>query len=194
MSKSFAKYLSFYLFTLLLVVVAGSPAMAQSGGGAIGGSVTDSTGALIPNATITATNQGTGGKNTTHTTGAGLYSIQDLPIGTYTVTVSATGFQTKTSTGVLVQVNNTTGLNVSLGSGTVNEVITVDASGELLQTQSSDISGNVSNKQIEDLPLSLAAGIGGLRSPETFVFCCPAPPVLAAVLQETPAMAPSFRD
>ncbi|GGG78679.1 carboxypeptidase regulatory-like domain-containing protein [Edaphobacter dinghuensis] len=173
MSKSFVKYLCVSLFTLLLIAVAGSPMLAQSVRGAIGGSVTDSTGAVIPNATITATNQETGGKTTSHTTGAGVYSFQDLPIGTYTVTVSAEGFQTKTNTGVLVQVNNTTGLNVSLSSGAVNQVVTVDASGELLQTESSDISGNVSNKQIEDLPLSLAAGIGGLRSPETFVFLLP---------------------
>ena len=89
------------------------------------------------------------------------------------MTVTAPGFTTNTSTGVLVQVNNTTALNISLASGAVTEVVTVDASGNLLQTESSDISGVVSNRQIEDLPLSLASGIGGLRSPETFVFLLP---------------------
>ncbi|WP_182277056.1 carboxypeptidase-like regulatory domain-containing protein [Granulicella sp. 5B5] len=161
------------LFSFLLVVIATVPVMAQSVRGAIGGSVTDTTGALIPNATITATNQDTGGKNTTHSTGAGVYSFPDLPIGPYTVTVSANGFQTKTSTGVLVTVNSTIALNVSLGSGPVNEVVTVDASGLQLQTESSDIGGTISNKQVEDLPLSLASGVGGLRSPETFVFLIP---------------------
>ena len=82
--------------------------VAQSVRGAISGSVTDPSGALIPNATVTATNQGTGSKSVTHTTGAGVYRFPDLPIGTYTVTATAPGFATKTSTGVLVQVNSTT--------------------------------------------------------------------------------------
>jgi hypothetical protein len=173
MRKPFFKYLSVRLLVLLLIAVAGSPVVAQSVRGAIGGSVTDPTGALIPNATITATNQGTGGKNTTHSTGAGVYNFPDLPIGTYVVTVSADGFQTKTSTGVLVTVNSTIALNVSLSSGSVSEVVTVDASGLQLQTETSDINGTISNKQVEDLPLSLASGVGGLRSPETFVFLIP---------------------
>ena len=90
-------------------------------------------------ATITATSQENGGKSVTHSTGAGVFTFPDLPLGSYTVTVSAQGFQTKTSTGVLVQVNGTTALNVSLGSGAVSESVTVDASGLQLQTESSDI-------------------------------------------------------
>lgn len=161
------------LLAIVSFLLAGSNAIAQSVRGAIAGSVSDPTGALIPNADITATNQATGGKSVTHSTAAGVYRFPDLPLGTYTVTVSAPGFQTKTSTGVLVQVNSTASLNVTLASGAVSEVVTVDASGNLLQTESSDISGTVSSKQIEDLPLSLAQGVGGLRSPESFVFLLP---------------------
>ena len=69
------------------------------------------------------------------------YRFPDLLIGTYTVTATAPGFATNSSTGVLVQVNNTTPLNISLASGAVTEVVTVDASGNLLQTETSDISG-----------------------------------------------------
>ena len=173
MSKAVAKHLFSVVFLFILAICAGTTAVAQTVRGSIGGSVTDPTGALIPNATVTATNQGTGGKNVTHTTGAGVYHFPDLLIGTYTVTATAPGFATNSSTGVLVQVNNTTPLNISLASGAVTEVVTVDASGNLLQTETSDISGVVSNKQIEDLPLSLAAGVGGLRSPESFVFLLP---------------------
>ena len=173
MSKPFAIRLFAGIFLFVLTTYIGTPAVAQTVLGGIAGSVTDPTGALIPNATVTATNQGTGGKSVTHTTTAGVYRFPDLPIGTYTVTVTAPGFTTKTSTGVLIQVNNTTPLNISLASGAVTEVVTVEASGNLLQTESSDIGGVVSNKQIEDLPLSLASGVGGLRSPETFVFLLP---------------------
>ena len=173
MSKSFAKRLLAGFSFFILMAFIGATAVAQTVTGAIGGSVTDPSGALIPNANVTAMNQGTGGKSVTNTTGAGVYHFPDLPIGTYTVTVTAPGFATKTNTGVLVQVNSTTALNISLASGAVTEVVTVDASGNFLQTETSDISGFVSNKQIQDLPLSLAAGIGGLRSPETFVFLLP---------------------
>ncbi len=174
MSKSSATLLFSGIFLFVLTLCVGTTAShAQSVRGAIGGSVTDPTGALIPNAAVTATNQGTGGKSVTHTTGAGVYHFPDLPIGTYTVTATAPGFATQTNTGVLVQVNSTTPLNITLASGSVTEVVTVDASGNLLQTETSDISGVVSNKQIEDLPLSLAAGVGGLRSPESFVFLLP---------------------
>jgi len=173
MSKLPAKHLFSIIFLLTLTVCTTATVVAQSVRGAIGGSVTDPTGALIPNATVSATNQETGGKSVTHTTGAGVYHFPDLPIGTYTVTATAPGFATNSSTGVLVQVNSTTALNISLASGAVTEVVTVDASGNLLQTETSDISGIVSNKQIEDLPLSLASGVGGLRSPETFVFLLP---------------------
>src|ERR1700744_672384 len=173
MSKSFAIRLFACIFLFVLTTYIGTPAVAQTVLGGIAGSVTDPTGALIPNATVTATNQGPGGKSVTPTPTAGVYRFPDLPIGTYTVTATAPGFATKTSTGVLIQVNNTTPLNISLASGAVTEVVTVEASGNLLQTESSDISGTISNKQIEDLPLALAAGIGGMRSPETFVFLLP---------------------
>jgi len=146
---------------------------AQSARGALAGSVTDSTGAVIPNAVIDATNQTNGGKNETKSNSVGSYRFPDLPIGVYTVVVKAPGFATTTNSGVQVQINSTSALNVSLNAGGVSDVVNVDASGLRLETESSDISGTISNKQIEDLPLSLLQGVGGLRSPETFVFLVP---------------------
>jgi len=146
---------------------------AQSARGALAGSVTDNSGAVIPNAVIDATNEANGGKNETKSTSVGSYHFPDLPIGAYTVVVKAPGFATTTSSGVQVQINSTAALNVTLKAGGVSDVVNVDASGLRLETESSDISGTISNKQIEDLPLSLASGVGGLRSPETFVFLLP---------------------
>src|ERR1700727_604243 len=113
MSKPFGMRLFAGIFLFVLTTCIGTLAVAQTVLGAISGSVTDPTGALVPNATVTATNQGTGGKSVTHTTTAGVYRFPDVPIGTYTVTATAPGFATKTSTGVLVQVNSTTPLNIS---------------------------------------------------------------------------------
>src|SRR5665213_461133 len=148
-------------------------AVAQSSRGELAGNVTDATGAAIPGATVDAVNQGTGGKNEAKSSSAGSYRFSDIPIGVYTVTVTAPGFATASNTGVQVQINSTTALNVALKAGAVTDVVNVDASGLRLETESSDISGTISNKQIEDLPLALALGVGGMRSPETFVFLVP---------------------
>ncbi len=162
-----------YLMGAVLSFALAVPAMAQSVRGALAGSVTDPSGAVIPNAVVTATSESTGGKNDTKSTSAGNYRFSDLPIGNYTVTVTAPGFSTTTNKGVLVSINSTSALDVVLKVGAATDVVNVDASGLRLETESSEISGTVSNKQIEDLPLSLALGVGGMRSPETFVFLLP---------------------
>ena len=160
----------------VLLVLLGSfvnAAISQSARGELAGSIADESGATIPGAVIIATNQATGGKSETKSTSAGTYRFSDIPLGAYNVTVTAAGFGTTTSTGVQVSINSTTALNIVLKTGAVTDVVNVDASGLTLESESSDISGTVSNKQIEDLPLSLASGVGGLRSPETFVFLLP---------------------
>src|ERR1700729_2045843 len=171
--RRFIRRLQLAAFLLLLAGSFACSAVAQSARGALAGNVTDSTGAVIPGANISAVNQSTGGKNETKSTSAGAYRFPDLPIGVYTVTVTAPGFATATNTGVQVEINVTASLSVTLKTGAVSEVVSVDASGNRIETESSDIGGTISNKQIEDLPLSLASGVGGLRSPETFVFLLP---------------------
>jgi hypothetical protein len=158
---------------ILAVVFATSAAFGQSSHGAMAGTVTDPTGAVIPGAKVLVTELATGTKTQTVSTSAGDYRINELPVGSYTVTTTAPGFTTATATGVQVTVNSTSSLNVKLTVGSQTENITVDASGLRLETESSEVGGTVSNKQVEDLPLSLASGVGGLRSPETFVFLLP---------------------
>jgi hypothetical protein len=149
------------------------PGMAQSTRGAMSGSVTDPTGAVVPGAKVLAVDEATGTKSETVSTSTGNYNFAELAVGNYTITTTAAGFSTAVATGVVVSVNSTTALNVTLKVGAQSENVTVDASGQRLETVSSDIGGTISNKQIEDLPLSLASGVGGLRSPETFVFLLP---------------------
>ena len=171
--QRFMKVLRAALGLLLWVGFCSCAASAQSSRGELAGNVLDATGASIPGATISATNEATGGKNETKSGSGGSYRFSDIPLGVYTVTVTAPGFGTATNTGVQIQINSTTALNVTLKAGAVTDVVNVDASGLRLETESSDISGTISNKQIEDLPLALASGIGGMRSPETFVFLLP---------------------
>ncbi len=158
---------------IFAVVFATSAAFAQSSHGSMAGTVTDPTGAVIPGAKVLVTEQATGTKSETVSTSSGDYRFNELPVGSYTVVTTAPGFSTATATGVQVTVNSTASLNVKLAVGSQTENVTVDASGLRLETESSDVGGTVSNKQVEDLPLSLANGVGGLRSPETFVFLLP---------------------
>ena len=162
-----------YVACFLALVIGAGQTLAQSVRGELAGSISDATGAVIPGATITAVSPASGGKNVTTATSAGLYRFPDMPIGTYTVTASAPGFTTKISTGVQVQVNSTTALNIQLQAGATSDTVTVDASAPTIDSESSEIGGTVSNKQITDLPLSLALGVNGMRSPETFEFLIP---------------------
>jgi len=161
------------LLLLLLAGIATVHLSAQTSSGAIAGSIQDSSGAVVANTAVTATNIATRTVSVTKSTSSGAYRFPNLPLGAYTVTVVASGFATATETGVIVQINSTTALDIKLTPGQVSQSVTVDASGLRIETESSEIDATVSNKQIEDLPLSLAAGIGGLRSPETFVFLLP---------------------
>jgi hypothetical protein len=162
-----------WLLLLLFVGIATANLSAQTSSGAIAGNIQDISGAVVPNITVTATNDATQTVSVTKSTSTGSYRFPNLPLGTYTVTAVAPGFSNATETGVIVQISSTTALDIKLSPGQVSQTVTVDASGLRIETESSEIAGTVSNKQIEDLPLSLAAGIGGLRSPETFVFLLP---------------------
>jgi len=146
---------------------------AQTTRGELAGNVTDATGAVVPNAQVTATNSATGGNNQTVSTSSGSYRFTALPIGIYNVTATAPGFSAATNTGVQVLVNTTSSLNIVLAAGAVTETITVDASGARIETESSDIGGTVSARQIVDLPLNIAGGVSAMRSPENFVFLVP---------------------
>ena len=79
----------------------------------------------------------------------------ELAIGRYNVSVTAPGFATESSTGVLVTINSVTALNVVLKAGATTETVTVDASAPGIQSESSDIGGTISVKQMDDLPLAV---------------------------------------
>ena len=100
------------------VIVSPPRTLAQIGGsGSIQGVITDQNGAVIPGATVVATNRATGIKTTRETTGAGLYLLTPLPPGEYGVTVSASGFQTLEQEKVIVDALTTVSLNLSLQVG-----------------------------------------------------------------------------
>ena len=165
--------LRFLSFSLLLVL-SGMAVRAQSDRGTIAGTVLDSSGAVVQGASVTATGANTGSVYKTTSTNTGAYRISDMQVGAYNLTVTAAGFRTSEQKGLVVQINTTSSLDITLQAGAVTETLTVLADVPTLQTETSDIGTVVSERQIMELPLAVnATGQSHLRSPETFVFLTP---------------------
>src|SRR5579862_6830141 len=113
-------------FTMLSV-----PALAQYGAG-LQGTVQDKSGAVVANATVTATENGTGVGHTTTTNSSGFYRISELPPGTYTVTVEAAGFKKSSNANVDSQAEILRGLDVSVDLGQAQETVNVTETTEAL--------------------------------------------------------------
>ncbi len=169
---SFKKAISHIIFAAALILFAMIPASAQSVRGSLAGTVTDSSGALIPGAKVVATNHATGLAVTTVSTSAGEYRFPQLPIGVYDLTVSSPGFSEGVYTGITVTVNSVIAQNVQLKPGATTQSVTVSASALALQTESSDVGGTVTTRDIIQLPLGLG-GMDQLRAPEAFATLLP---------------------
>ncbi|HTB97625.1 MAG TPA: carboxypeptidase regulatory-like domain-containing protein [Terracidiphilus sp.] len=133
---------------------------AQSTLGGITGDVADPSGSVIPNATITVVEEQTSLTRTTTTTGAGSYSFVNLPIGSYTVTIAAAGFETQKTPHITVQGNRTATLNVQLKiAAAAGQTIEVDATP--LMNAVDTTNGYVMDKtQIDSVPLSTGSFTG----------------------------------
>src|SRR6266852_6683918 len=167
---SLLRFLSFSLF----LTFSGITAQAQSDRGTIAGTVLDSSGGVVANANVTATDSATGATYSATTGPTGGFRLYDLRVGVYGVSVSAPGFKTVDKTGVVVQINSVSSLDFSLQPGDVKETLTVIADAPGLQTESSEIGTVVDKRQIQDLPLALnSTGQSHLRSTESFVFLTP---------------------
>lgn len=139
---------------LVLVAYGGSFASAQVLYGSINGNVTDQTDAAVPNVVVMVKNTATGGTQQATTDAVGYYSLQNLPEGSYDVSVSGKGFKTLTQKGVSVLINNVTRVALKLEVGDLTQSVTVEASTALLQTTKTDVNTTVEARAIENLPLS----------------------------------------
>ncbi|HEX3570929.1 MAG TPA: TonB-dependent receptor [Acidobacteriaceae bacterium] len=147
------RYIAIAVALMLVLPVS---VIAQVGGqGAIAGTVTDSTGAAIPDATITATNTATGVATVRTSTGAGAYSITPLPVGVYTVEVTAKGFKTLRQDNLNVDALNALGLNPVLAIGEATETIIVTAAPPVLNTTSATVGLVMENTTYANLPIQV---------------------------------------
>ncbi len=141
------------LFCLALLLAVTPAAWAQAGRGGINGTVTDPTGAVVPGARVIALNHATGISQSTVTTGAGLYSFVALNPGSYRVTASLKGFEAVARDNVTVSVDQITALNIALQMGSVNEVVTVSSSGDIMDTNNSTVGQLIGAETIDRVPL-----------------------------------------
>ncbi|WP_373694106.1 carboxypeptidase regulatory-like domain-containing protein [Edaphobacter paludis] len=132
--------------------------------------MTDPSGALLVRANVTARNLDTGLVVTTSTTGAGLYSIPNLPPGRYSVTVAAPDLKKYVREGVTVQTGSTVPLDIQMQLGAVTENVVVNANASQLETVTSDIGATVEKTLIENLPLEVS---GTIRNPVQFITLIP---------------------
>jgi hypothetical protein len=139
---------------LLFVLSVGLPAMAQTYRGAINGTVTDPSGAVVPGAQVKATNKATGIEHATLSTSDGQFAFQDLPVGTYTVVVSAQGFPTFTVDDVLVAQGAIYTLPVTLKISQQATTVEVSAAALALDTTSETQTTLVAGGDLQNLPLN----------------------------------------
>lgn len=138
---------------LALMLLPAATTVSAQFASSIEGTITDSTGALVPGASVTIGNDATGATQTVTTTGAGYYRFPALPGSTYTVRVSLTGFKTAVQEGILLRAAETKTVNIVLESGQVREEVTVTGQAPLVETAQGRVSGLIDSRQIESLPV-----------------------------------------
>ena len=142
------------VLSLVLVILAFSgAARSQTVQGVITGTVTDPSGGVVPDATVTITNTGTGVSQTTATSSNGEYRFSLVPPGTYNITVKAANFAEVHANGVVVEASQTVPFNVKLELAKASQTIEVSGQAPLVQTATSELALQINRVEIENAPL-----------------------------------------
>ncbi len=139
---------------LLISTLGAFPLCAQEITGTISGTVTDSSGGVVPDAAVTVVNTGTQATRSATTTSAGVFFFSNLPIGDYKLTVSKDGFKGHTQQGIHLDVNQKLAFNIALQVGAPSEQIVVSSEGAPLETATALVSNLVGEAQTQALPLN----------------------------------------
>ncbi len=157
------------LFALLLAFCSGMARAQLAGRGTIQGIVSDSSGAVLPNALITITNVQTGVVSTQTSTGSGFYSVGGFQPGTYNITISAAGFQTFTQEHVVLDALQTLGVNAKLNVG-ASDTVTVSDTLPPINTTDATLGSTMETDTFRALPLNMS---GAPRDPTSFLTFTP---------------------
>jgi len=158
MKKSQIQFLAAFAlavsFLVVCIVMLSQPAWAQSTYGTVTGSVTDASGGAVADAQVTLTNQGTSEKRTQSTGSDGLYTFVNLFAGKYKVDAEKAGFKRTSRTDIVVEVQQTSRIDLTMQVGAVNQVVEVTGETPLLQPETSSLGEVVEQRQTDELPLN----------------------------------------
>lgn len=140
------------LVAVLLLLVA-SAAFAQTTA-SISGTVSDPSGAVVPKATVTITNQGTAAQRVVQTSDSGFYTVTELVVGIYSVNATAPGFKTAMKTGIDLHVADSKTVPIVLEIGATAETVTVEGGALQVELRSGEVSNLIGGQQISELPLN----------------------------------------
>ena len=139
---------------LALTLAIAAPALAQTTSGRISGTVTDSSGAVMPGASITATQAATGFSRTAVTDSRGAFVLADLPVGSYAVKAELTGFKSAVKSGYMLVADGRITVDFVLDVGEMSETVQVTAPGETVNTVSGEVARVVDREQVQNLALN----------------------------------------
>jgi hypothetical protein len=145
-----------HFFAVLLVVTfACLSVTGQTTSGRISGTVVDSSGAVVPNAAVTVTNSATNAARTAETDDSGFFTVTNLPVGTYSVSVERNGFKKANQTDNVLTADQRLTVNITLEAGNVAETVEVStAAGETVNTTSGELARVVDKRQVQNLALN----------------------------------------
>jgi len=163
------------LCVLILLCLLAVSAFAQTNLGTITGTINDPAGAVVPNAPIEAKNTATGAVYPAASSATGNYTIAQLPLGTYELSVTVMGFKKYTRTGITVEAFGIYRIDPVLEVGATTESVLVEAASPLLKTESTEVSYNIPTNTLDDLPILTlsgappgffnSSGLGNIRNP-----------------------------
>lgn len=142
------------LGTLLAALLLLSPAWGQTVTGSITGQVADPSGAVVPGAKVTAENTGTSVKSSVETNGSGVYTIRFLPSGSYTMSVSARGFNTENVAAFPLEIAQTVKINFTLKIKSVTTVVVTATAHPILNTTNATLGNTLTTTEIANFPLN----------------------------------------
>ncbi len=160
------RIMSFCLLCSVFLPIADAQALSS-----VNGTVTDSSGAVVPDARVTVLNDATQVSKTAVTSSAGTYTVTDLIPGTYTVTVDVNGFQSSVHKGVGIDAARSSTVDAVLQPGSASQSVTVTENAIALDTSAPSLNTTVENKVVQELPNEISGGRG--RQIDAFVFLAP---------------------
>lgn len=144
-----------WILPLAAILACALPVRAQIAGTAsVQGTVTDSTGAVVPNATVTMDNQATHIQQSTRSDGSGVYAFPNIPTGNYRLTATVSGFKTYVQPNIVLEVGSSISVNPVLQVGDQQQSVEVEAEGLALQTEDTSYKQTIDRAAVNEMPLN----------------------------------------